>query len=213
MGENEEATRTPKSHVKKIRQQPKGLQMRYRPFGDDPSSDETDSAPRFKIPPVILPTKTMPFTEPGPIENGFDTAPIDDGIKLKKTADTTKENRDAQDTPKSRTKPTSKKRKSIDPDKTLLNKSPSMEPLLDETVDKIAHPKKRKKEKKESRSSASKNTWEAEEARRILAMSKKPDKHIATPSAKSEDVAIENKAPEVAKSKRKKRKSEATEEL
>ncbi|KAL8772391.1 MAG: hypothetical protein Q9194_004609 [Teloschistes cf. exilis] len=50
--------RAPKTHVKAVRQQPKGLKMRYRPFGDESSSDNPDAAPRFKLPPIVYPVRT-----------------------------------------------------------------------------------------------------------------------------------------------------------
>lgn len=50
--------RAPTTHVKAVRQQPKGLKMRYRPFGDESSSDNPDAAPRFKLPPIVYPART-----------------------------------------------------------------------------------------------------------------------------------------------------------
>ncbi|KAL9628163.1 MAG: hypothetical protein Q9204_006070, partial [Flavoplaca sp. TL-2023a] len=41
-----------KTHVKMVRQQPEGLRMRYHPFGEEPSSEDTDEAPRFRLPPM-----------------------------------------------------------------------------------------------------------------------------------------------------------------
>ncbi|KAI4126557.1 MAG: hypothetical protein LQ338_003675 [Usnochroma carphineum] len=49
------STAVPKTHVKTVRQQPEGLRMRYRPFGDDSSSDDADPTSRFSIPPVLTP--------------------------------------------------------------------------------------------------------------------------------------------------------------
>ena len=47
------ATKAPKTHVKIVRQQPEGLRMRYQPFGDQSSSDDTDKASKFKRPPIV----------------------------------------------------------------------------------------------------------------------------------------------------------------
>ena len=46
------AITAPKTHVKMVRQQPEGLRIRYHPFGEEPSSEDTDEAPRFKLPPM-----------------------------------------------------------------------------------------------------------------------------------------------------------------
>lgn len=54
----------PRTHVKAVRQQPEGLRMRYRPFGDVTSSDDSDPAPRFKVPPILSPTKSSNKAKP-----------------------------------------------------------------------------------------------------------------------------------------------------
>ncbi len=48
-------TKAPVTYKKTVRQQPEGLRMRYRPFGDSESSssDSSDEAPQFRVPPVI----------------------------------------------------------------------------------------------------------------------------------------------------------------
>ncbi|KAL8866035.1 MAG: hypothetical protein Q9174_006537, partial [Haloplaca sp. 1 TL-2023] len=53
----------PTSHVKTVRQQPEGLCMRYRPFGDATSSDSSDGAPEFKVPPIFRPSKVKPIAQ------------------------------------------------------------------------------------------------------------------------------------------------------
>ncbi|KAL8803132.1 MAG: hypothetical protein Q9182_003382 [Xanthomendoza sp. 2 TL-2023] len=45
------ATNISKSHIKAVRQQPEGLRMRYRPFGDESSSEDIEESPQFKLPP------------------------------------------------------------------------------------------------------------------------------------------------------------------
>ncbi|KAL8932168.1 MAG: hypothetical protein Q9211_006485 [Gyalolechia sp. 1 TL-2023] len=192
------AFRTSKSHVKEVRQQPQGLRMRYRPFGDDSSSDDSDRAPRFKMPPIIFPNKSS--TEPRPMEGGSHVSPAMDGME------------EAQDTPRPSTKSTSRKRKAVDPDEPAANETLSGERPLGETATKEAQRRARKKQRKERRTSGSKNPWEAEEARKILAASEKPEKSTTATNAKSDDMALEGKRPEVVKTKRKKRKSEVTEE-
>lgn len=47
-----------KSHVKMIRRQPQGLRMRYQPFGDQSPDEDTDEAPRFKLPPMLAPDRS-----------------------------------------------------------------------------------------------------------------------------------------------------------
>ncbi|KAL8946744.1 MAG: hypothetical protein Q9222_006902 [Ikaeria aurantiellina] len=45
-------TQVSSTHVQEVRRQPQGLRMRYRPFGDTSSSDESGSSPQFKMPPI-----------------------------------------------------------------------------------------------------------------------------------------------------------------
>ncbi|KAL8936327.1 MAG: hypothetical protein Q9216_004990 [Gyalolechia sp. 2 TL-2023] len=205
------APRASKSHVKAVRQQPPGLRMRYRPFGDNSSSDESDRAPGFKMPPIIPPTKSS--TKPRQIDDGVHASPSKDGVKHKKKSGTTRADEDARDIPKSSTKPTSKKRKSSVLDDAVVNDTPPDKHHHSEATEREAQPRARKKHRKERRSSGTTNNWEAEEAHRILAASRKPDKGNATTGTKSDDMALEGKRPEVMKTKRKKRKSEATEEV
>lgn len=47
------AITAPKTHVKMVRQQPEGLRMRYQPFGEQSPDEDTDEAPRFKLPPIV----------------------------------------------------------------------------------------------------------------------------------------------------------------
>ncbi|KAL9580953.1 MAG: hypothetical protein Q9212_004185 [Teloschistes hypoglaucus] len=56
--------RAPTTLVKTIRQQPEGLKMRFRPFGDESSSENPDPAPRFKLPPVVSAARTTKKPEP-----------------------------------------------------------------------------------------------------------------------------------------------------
>ncbi|KAL8629295.1 hypothetical protein Q9189_004990 [Teloschistes chrysophthalmus] len=56
--------RAPTTHAKTVRQQPEGLKMRYRPFGDESSSDNSDPAPRFKLPPIVSAARTSKKPEP-----------------------------------------------------------------------------------------------------------------------------------------------------
>ena len=57
----EDAQNPPVVYKKAIRQQPTGLRMRYRPFGDldSSSSENPDSAPRFHAPPNVEAFKTV----------------------------------------------------------------------------------------------------------------------------------------------------------
>ncbi|KAI4206402.1 MAG: hypothetical protein LQ346_001111 [Caloplaca aetnensis] len=67
--------KTAKTHVKTIRQQPEELRMRYRPFGDESSSEDSDTSPQFKRPP------TLPYTssakKPRADQNGRSTSPVE----------------------------------------------------------------------------------------------------------------------------------------
>ncbi|KAL9009360.1 MAG: hypothetical protein Q9173_005605 [Seirophora scorigena] len=45
----------PKSHIKSVRRQPEGLKMRYRPFGDESPSEDSYSASLFKKPSITTP--------------------------------------------------------------------------------------------------------------------------------------------------------------
>ncbi|KAL8760302.1 MAG: hypothetical protein Q9199_000084 [Rusavskia elegans] len=47
------AITAPKTHVKMVRQQPEGLRMRYQAFGEQSPDEDTDEAPRFKLPPMV----------------------------------------------------------------------------------------------------------------------------------------------------------------
>ena len=54
-----DATKSPPVHKRPVRQQPEGLKMRYRPFGDSETStsESSDEAPRFRAPSMATPTK------------------------------------------------------------------------------------------------------------------------------------------------------------
>lgn len=73
------AARVPKTHVKNIRQQPEGLRMRYRPFGDESSPEGSDTAPKFKVPPVLTPISSSQKNRSS--ERGDSTSPAKEKSK------------------------------------------------------------------------------------------------------------------------------------
>ncbi|KAL8689637.1 MAG: hypothetical protein Q9218_004738 [Villophora microphyllina] len=80
------------SHVKTVRQQPEGLRMRYRPFGDESSSDDANTATRFKVPPILSPAKVC--KKPQPVTDGTrKTSPAKSNTKHKNKEPSTAEPR------------------------------------------------------------------------------------------------------------------------
>lgn len=65
--------KAPKTHVKMVRQQPEGLRMRYRPFGDRSSSEDINEAPRFKLPPIV--SAAEPFKGEKPTAGNHQPSP------------------------------------------------------------------------------------------------------------------------------------------
>ncbi|KAL8708777.1 MAG: hypothetical protein Q9225_007555 [Loekoesia sp. 1 TL-2023] len=200
-------TETVKTHVKVIRQQPEGLRMRYRPFGDESSSEDSDTAPQFRMPPIISPAKTS--REPKPVGNSIRRSPPRAKIAQKKGAEAMRENVDTPKTPKSILKLSSKKSKS---ELATAKETPSNERPPSEAVDQKAKSRSEKTRRKDRRDSESKDTWEAEQARRILASSKQAKENTIPTATISVGKAQNGQEPEKLKTKRKKRKSEATEE-
>lgn len=80
-GASNGTVRAPISHVKAVRQQPEGLKMRYRPFGDESSSDNSDATPRFKVPPIVSPARTS--KKPGAVRTDTRTSSPHTGTKQK----------------------------------------------------------------------------------------------------------------------------------
>ncbi|KAL8664117.1 MAG: hypothetical protein Q9202_003301 [Teloschistes flavicans] len=80
-GASNGTVRAPISHVKAVRQQPEGLKMRYRPFGDESSSDNSDATPRFKVPPIVSPARTS--KKPGAVRTDTRTSSPHKGAKQK----------------------------------------------------------------------------------------------------------------------------------
>ena len=68
------ATNPPAAYKKPVRQQPEGLRMRYRPFGDSESSspERSDKAPSFRSPPVV-PTQQLAKERKDGKTNGDDS--------------------------------------------------------------------------------------------------------------------------------------------
>ncbi|KAL8844417.1 MAG: hypothetical protein Q9176_001327 [Flavoplaca citrina] len=73
------AITAPKTHVKMVRQQPEGLRMRYHPFGEEPSSEDTDEAPRFRLPQM----NSAEFSPQAktPSANNAKSSPLKAGLK------------------------------------------------------------------------------------------------------------------------------------
>ncbi|KAL8725352.1 MAG: hypothetical protein Q9166_007412 [cf. Caloplaca sp. 2 TL-2023] len=68
------ATKAPRTHVKVFRQQLEGLRMRYRPFGDNSASEDSDAAPRFKLPPILSTAQLSKAKKP-PFDNNKSSPP------------------------------------------------------------------------------------------------------------------------------------------
>ncbi|KAL8758532.1 MAG: hypothetical protein Q9184_003899 [Pyrenodesmia sp. 2 TL-2023] len=66
-------TKTTQTHVKTIRQQPEGLTMRYRPFGDESLSEDSDPVTHFRRPPT--PPYASSAKNSTPIQNGDSISP------------------------------------------------------------------------------------------------------------------------------------------
>ncbi|KAL8976971.1 MAG: hypothetical protein Q9205_007137 [Flavoplaca limonia] len=66
-----------------VRQQPEGLRMRYHPFGEEPSSEDTDEAPRFRLPQM----NSAEFSPQAktPSANNAKSSPLKAGLKEGKT--------------------------------------------------------------------------------------------------------------------------------
>ncbi|KAL8899764.1 MAG: hypothetical protein Q9207_006035 [Kuettlingeria erythrocarpa] len=63
-----------KTHVKTVREQPEGLTMRYRPFGDESSSEDSDTSPQFRRPPILPHTSWA--KKPRADQMGRSTSPV-----------------------------------------------------------------------------------------------------------------------------------------
>ncbi|KAL9601012.1 MAG: hypothetical protein Q9219_002834 [cf. Caloplaca sp. 3 TL-2023] len=204
------ASKLSKSHVKIVREQPAKLRMRYRPFGDDTSSEEVDAAPRFKMPPIVSPAK--PSKSSKPTEEETRTSPTKEGISIKKGATSSNANSDARNSSEAKAKPhakrTTQKPSSKDPAERALPDGQKPGGIPDENAQ-----HKPQKKKKERRASGSRENWEAEEARRILATSKPSTESTKSANHDSKDAIADEKEPQLIRKKRKKRKSEATEEV
>ncbi|KAL8828439.1 MAG: hypothetical protein Q9170_006604 [Blastenia crenularia] len=205
------ATNVSKSHIKVVRQQPEGLRMRYRPFGDDSSSEDSENAPQFKMPPVLAPAKIS--KEPMPAEGEDKPSSTKDYKKPKKIAKSAPINPDSSNTPTAASKPTSKKYKAELANGTSSISAPPGDPPDNETLEEKAQRRAEKKRRKERRASDSKEHGEVEEARKILASSKHAKENIMPTTIKGNAVEQNPQEPEKIKPKKKKRKSEPTEDV
>ncbi|KAL8724070.1 MAG: hypothetical protein Q9181_007001 [Wetmoreana brouardii] len=83
----------PKTHVRAIRQQPEGLTMRYRPFGDESSSEDSDPDAQFKVPPIVSSAKSPKKAKP--MAEITTTSPPRQHAKVRKDSSIGKSNRDS----------------------------------------------------------------------------------------------------------------------
>ena len=199
-------TKQSKSHVQVIRQQPKGLTMRYRPFGSTPSSEDSDTVPRFKMPLIISPAKTS--KQPGPPDAGSKDSPPKDRNTHKKNPAARMEDHDAPIATESSSRKSKIKLVNDDQART----GPGVDQIPEETADEKARRRAEKKKRKQRKSSGTKDPWEAEEARKILSMSKQSRDKMMPANTGPNDKPLEEKELGSMKPKKRKRKSEATEE-
>ncbi|KAL8646656.1 MAG: hypothetical protein Q9210_006011 [Variospora velana] len=224
----------PKTHVGTVRQQPIGLKMRYRPFGDESQSEDSDSTPRFRKPLITTPASSAKKSRP--VKHGDKVSPAKKPSQHSsaKAADadvatssprskSQPENLQteypsgivAMETPEEKAKRKAEKKrrreqkasssdKALDVDETSTMILPSKEHEgIDKHVTYVNGTAEKSKAKKKDR--ASSNPLEA-------AISQRSPERQAAPSTAIEDVRLGQVEPEKAKPKRKKRKSEATEE-
>ncbi|KAL8999638.1 MAG: hypothetical protein Q9169_001598 [Polycauliona sp. 2 TL-2023] len=196
--DNAPAHATPKTHVKTVRQQPEGLRMRYQPFGDRSSSEDTDEAPRFKLPPIMI-SGNLPRAE----KHSDRMSPPKAATKDKKSPQKAKPASSAFEVPTSfqistSSHPVGRTQAALQSDNRL---SSSPKPV--ETAEEKA---KRRAEKKRRRDMADGGPNETFDQREEESQSMKDEgkQRVAN--------GIDQKSPEVAtpKTKRKKRKFEAT---
>ncbi|KAL9016986.1 MAG: hypothetical protein Q9185_005681 [Variospora sp. 1 TL-2023] len=226
----------PKTHIKAVRQQPTGLKMRYRPFGDEPQYEGSDSAPRFRKPPITTPTssakryrpvepddKISPAKKPSQNSSGK-AADVDvatssprsksrpehplteypDGIAAKERTEE-KAKRKAEKK-RRREQKASSPDKASDANETGTMILPSKEHEgLDRPVARVNGTAEMSKAKKDRGAGGSGNTLE-------VASSQRSSESQAALSTAIEDARLGQVEPEKMKPKRKKRKSEATEE-
>ncbi|KAL8923324.1 MAG: hypothetical protein Q9208_004724 [Pyrenodesmia sp. 3 TL-2023] len=218
-------TETAKTHVKTIRQQPEGLTMRYRPFGDESSSEDSDPAPQFRRPP------TLPFAlsvkKPTPVPNGDSISPAnvkghrqsqvlveeleDPAQHHKETAEERAQRRAEKKRRKERRSSQTKTPNEADGVREMLimNK----ERLAPNGIEPVEAPGKEKKEKtKEKEAHESTKSTKEEKTGKVQSSIKGHGMETVTPKA-VKDTPRDQAEPEKVKTKRKKRKSEATEEV
>ncbi|KAL9591674.1 MAG: hypothetical protein Q9179_007485 [Wetmoreana sp. 5 TL-2023] len=117
----------PQTHVRAVRQQPEGLRMRYRPFGDEYSSEDSESVSQFKVPPIVAaksPKKAKPVAE------NTKTSPAKQHHKPRKDSSVGKSGRDSLSSSKDQDKaPRSNVPSSVSPSQITQNAKPVAESL------------------------------------------------------------------------------------
>lgn len=218
-------TKSAKTHVKTIRQQPKGLTMRYRPFGDESSSEESDPTPQFRRPP------TLPYAscakKPTPVQNGDSISPAkikahrqsqdsieeieDPAQHHKETAEERAQRRAEKKRRKERrSSQTKTPNEAHGVRETLITNKDHLTPNGIEPVEAPGKEKIRRTQDKEAHGST--KTTKEERTEKVHSSNKGHETETRTPRA-VKDTPLDRAEPEKVKTKRKKRKSEATEEV
>lgn len=226
----------PKSHIKAVRQQPTGLKMRYRPFGDEPQSEGSDSAPRFRKPPITTPTSSAKRYRP--VEHGDKISPAKkpsqhssgnaadsdvatssprsksrpkhphieypDGIAAKETTEEKAKRKAEKKRRREQKASSSDKASDANETGTMILPSKKHEGLY-RPVTRANDTAEKSKMKKDRGAGGSGNTLE-------VASSQRSSERQSAPSTPIKDARLGQVEPEKVKPKRKKRKSEATEE-
>ncbi|KAI4111974.1 MAG: hypothetical protein LQ345_006635 [Seirophora villosa] len=226
----------PKSHIKSVRRQPEGLKMRYRPFGDESPSEDSDSSPLFKKPPIT--TLALSSKNFRPVENDKEASPAK---KLSKRNSAKAIHADvATSSPRSKSKPETlqlelqngipakeapeqkakrraekkRRREQIASSSDKLVEADEIPTMSlsgkehegnDKMIVYVNDTTEKSKTKKDRGAGGTSNPLDAGSPQRSL------ERQVA-PSTTLEDARLGQAEPEKAKPKKKKRKSEATEE-
>ncbi|KAL8816081.1 MAG: hypothetical protein Q9223_004860 [Gallowayella weberi] len=143
------ATNISKSHVKAVRQQPEGLRMRYRPFGDESSSEDIDEAPQFKLPPRI--SAARPSKGKKPLAVSVEPSPTKAQAKDIEIHETTQPTSVVSEASRLAQESYSKKTSEIERRESDSMQKPSKDPKSKETPEEKAQRKAERKRRKQTK--------------------------------------------------------------
>ncbi|KAL8771679.1 MAG: hypothetical protein Q9209_002870 [Squamulea sp. 1 TL-2023] len=200
-------TNTPKTHVKIVRQQPENLRMRYRPFGDLSSDEDTDGGPKFKMPSILSVAQSSRAKKPSADIKG--SAPPNASVQPKNSPEKTKLTSRVSEALKLAHLPSP----NVSVEGTRLesqsNHQASSSPKPKETPEEKARRRAERKKRKETKNGEHRQTVDQLEE---LPVSKKYEEKLLTVNGGGD--AIQNPPePSTSKPKRKKRKSEAIDDV